>query len=217
MRVFVALLGVLLIVGCQASDTLPGKSTPKDPWWSLDFMAPTYMPGLVEHSSVVDIQGKTFERPGGGAIGTGNPGDATEVAKGWNRIGGNIKPVVGADLPKRIFVRWQSVVEPKTYRAWIDIPESAREIMQASTHQRCPQKPEQTARFTASVIVGLAPGGVVQMWVRDSCNKAINVTRTQAEVEPLGPHLGKSGGRYYQQPDASRRYIEKYGIPYGSW
>ena len=118
MRIFVAILGALLMVGCQAAAPFSGKNDPKDPWWSLDFMAPSYMPGLVEQSSVVDIQGKTIDRPGGGAIGIGSPGDATEVAKGWNRIGGNVKPVVGADLPRRIFVRWQSVVEPKTYRAW---------------------------------------------------------------------------------------------------
>ncbi|RMQ47435.1 hypothetical protein ALQ04_03900 [Pseudomonas cichorii] len=108
-------------------------------------------------------------------------------------------------------------MEPKTYRAWIDIPQGAREIMHTSTHQRCAQTPEKAARFTASVIVGLAPGGIVQVWVRDSCNNAIKVARAQADVEPLGPHLGKSGGNYYQQPEAYRRYIEKYGIPYGSW
>ncbi len=217
MRIFTALLGALLMVGCKAADTLSGQNDPKDPWWSLDFMGPSYMPGLVEHSSVVDIQGKTFERPGGGAIGTGNPGDATEVAKGWNQIGGNVNPVVGADLPERIFMRWQSVVEPKTYRAWVDIPQSAREIMHTSTHQRCAQTPEKAARFTALVILGLAPGGIIQVWVRDSCNNAIEVARAQADVEPLGPHLGKSGGNYYPQPEASKRYIEKYGIPYGSW
>lgn len=217
MRFLVALFSALLMVGCQAADSLSGQNDPKDEWWSLDFMAPSYMPGLVEHSSVVDVQGKTFERPGGGAIGTSTPGDATEVAKGWNRIGGNVKPVVGAELPKRIFVRWQSLAEPKTYSAWVDIPENARQIMHTSTHQRCPEEPAKAARFTASMIVGLAPGGIVQVWVRDSCNNAVKVARTEAEVEPLGPHLGKSKGQYYPQPEASKRYIEKYGIPYGSW
>jgi hypothetical protein len=217
MRLLVALLSTLLILGCQSSDLLSGKNDPKDPWWSLDFMAPSYMPGLVEHSTVVDIQGKTFERPGGGAIGTGSPGDSTEIAKGWHQIGGNVQPVVGADLPKRIFVRWQSAVDQKTYKAWIDIPENAREIMYASTHRRCPETPDNPARYLASVVLGLAPGGVVQMWVRDSCHDAIKVARAQAEEEPLGPFLGKSGNRPYPQSEASKRYIEKYGIPYGSW
>ncbi|WP_178118313.1 hypothetical protein [Pseudomonas sp. SJZ080] len=47
--------------------------------------------------------------------------------------------------------------------------------------------------------------------------KSVKVARAQAEIEPLGPHLGKSGGHYYPLSEASKRYIEKYGIPYGSW
>ncbi|RON49356.1 hypothetical protein BK666_07210 [Pseudomonas frederiksbergensis] len=217
MRLFVVLFSTLLILGCQSSDPLSAKNDPKDQWWSLDFISPSYMPGLVEHSAVEDIQGKTFQRRGGGAVGTGAPGDTTEIAKGWNKVGGNVIPVVGADLPKRIFVRWQSAVDQKTYRAWVDIPQSAREIMSASTNSRCTETPEKPARYIASVILGLAPGGVVQAWVRDSCHDAIKVARAQAEVEPLGPFLGKSDGKYYPQSDASKRYIEKYGIPYGSW
>ena len=180
-------------------------------------MAPSYMIGVVEHSAVEDVNGELFNRPGGGAIGTATPSLGTESARGWHGVAGNVIPVTGADLPKRIYVRWQSVVEPQTYQAWIDIPEEARQLMHSSTHRRCAETPERNARYTASVILGLAPGGIVQVWVRDSCRKAIKVTRAQAEVAPLGPHLGKSGGKYYPQSEKSKRYIEKYGIPYGSW
>jgi len=69
----------------------------------------------------------------------------------------------------------------------------------------------------AAVYLGLAPGGTVQAWVRDQCHNAIKIARGKGEVEPLGPHLGKSQGNYCPQPDASKRYIDKYGIPYGSW
>ncbi len=45
----------------------------------------------------------------------------------------------------------------------------------------------------ASVYLGLAPGGVVQVWVRDSCNHPVKVARAQAEIEPLGPsHWGRA-------------------------
>ncbi|SDY35651.1 Protein of unknown function [Pseudomonas sp. NFIX28] len=126
--------------------------------------------------------------------------------------------MVGADLPKRIFVRWQSVVEPQTYRVWIDIPEEARQIMRKTTARRCPETPRQTASYMASVNLGLAPGGIVQVWVRDECHHPIKVARVQAEVEPLGASQGKTNGRYaYQISEESKRYIEKFGIPYGSW
>ncbi|AZC95281.1 DUF2931 family protein [Pseudomonas chlororaphis] len=218
MRVFIALLGALLLTGCQASDPLSGKNDPKDPWWELGFIEPFYMKVWVEDSAVEDINGKLFRRTGGGPAAGGDMGYNKEWARGWGGGGGgSAKSVVGADLPKRIFVRWQSVVEPQTYRAWVDIPEEARKIMTTSTNRRCPETPHQTARYMASVYLGLAPGGIVQVWVRDECRNTVNVARAQAEVEPLGPHLGKSNGHYYPLSENSKRYIEKYGIPYGSW
>ncbi|AHG42586.1 hypothetical protein N018_21100 [Pseudomonas syringae CC1557] len=217
MKVLMVLLSALLTTGCQAADPLFGKTDPKSQRWELGFIAPSYMQGEVEYSTVVDTEGKIFNRTGGGAIGSGDPGMGSEAARGWSAIGGSGKPVVGADLPKRIFVRWQSVVEPQTYRAWVDIPDEARQLMRASTERRCSETPEQSARFMASMYLGLTPGGGVQVWVRDECRRPIKVARSQGEVEPLGPHLGKSDGHYYPQSEKSKRYIEKYGIPYGSW
>jgi len=45
----------------------------------------------------------------------------------------------------------------------------------------------------------------------------VKVARGQAEIEPKGPALGLSGGSYIPQSEASKRYVEQYGIPYGSW
>ncbi|WPN60413.1 DUF2931 family protein [Pseudomonas sp. P9_31] len=218
MRTLIVLLGALLVAGCQAADPLSGKDDPKNPWWSLSFVEPFYMKVWVEDSAVEDINGKLFLRTGGGTAGGGEPEDGTESARGWSKnISSGIRGVVGADLPKRIYVRWQSVVEPQTYRAWVDIPEEARQIMHASVNERCPTRPQEPANYRAAVYVGVAPGGIVQVWVEDKCLKTIKVARAQAEIEPLGPHLGKSGGHYYPLSEKSKRYIEKYGIPYGSW
>lgn len=215
---FIAFLGALLVCGCQTLDSLSAENDAKARWWSLEFIGPNYMTGWVESSVVEDIDGQFFDHGSGGVIGNGNPGHATEAARGWiGGVGGNIRAVVGADLPKRVFVRWQSVVEPQTYRAWVEIPEAAREIMHTSVNRRCPATPERSARYMASMYLGLAPGGVVQVWVMNNCGYAVAVARGKGEIEPLGPHLGKSKGHYYPQSDASKRYVEKYGIPYGSW
>ncbi|WP_237719108.1 DUF2931 family protein, partial [Pseudomonas psychrophila] len=72
-------------------------------------------------------------------------------------------------MPKRIFMRWQSIVEQKTYKGWIDIPEHARSIMRGSTARRCPKWPDQQASYTAYAVVGVAPGGVIRLWVDDNC------------------------------------------------
>lgn len=212
-----ALLGIVLLSGCQAMDPLSGAQDPHSPWWSLGFTEPYFMKVWVEDSAVIDVHGNLFKRTGGGTAAGGEPEDGTESARGWDGIGGGGKSVIGAALPARVFVRWQSVVEPQTYQAWIEIPESARQIMRTATARRCPAIPDSPSAYDASMKLGLAPGGIVQVWVRDECHRPIKVARAQAEVEPLGPHLGKSDGHYYPQPEASKRYIQQFGIPYGSW
>ena len=50
--------------------------------------------------------------------------------KGWPKHpGGKGRFVRGADLPRLVYVRWQSMAEPQTYEAYLDIPESARQTM----------------------------------------------------------------------------------------
>ncbi|TNB95099.1 MULTISPECIES: DUF2931 family protein [Pseudomonas] len=217
MRLLTSLLCAVLMTGCHA-DPLSTKNDPKSPWWELAFTEPHYMKVWVEDTAVEDIKGETFLHTGGGSASGGQPEDGTDSARGWHGVGSTGKSVVGADLPKRIYVRWQSIVEPQTYKAWVDIPEEARQLMLESVNQRCAKTPEQEGRYNASLYLGLAPGGVVQVWVRNSCHHPVKVARAQAEVEPLGPSQGKNQGRYaYPVSEKSKRYIEKFGIPYGSW
>ncbi len=217
MKLLATLLCSLFVGGCHA-DPLSAKNDPKSPWWELGFTEPRYMKVWVEDTAVEDIKGTTFLRTGKGSASGGQPEDGTESARGWHGVGSSAKAVVGADLPKRIFVRWQSIVEPQTYRAWVDIPEEARQLMLTSVNQRCAKTPDQTATYISSVYLGLAPGGTIQVWVRDSCHHPVEVAKAQAEIEPLGPSQGKTQGRYaYPVSEKSKRYIEKWGIPYGSW
>ncbi|MBH3427952.1 DUF2931 family protein [Pseudomonas alkylphenolica] len=214
--VLMGLLALLLISGCQALDPLSGEHDAHAQWWSIDFHGPDYMKGWVENSTVEDVDGRIIDNRGGGVIGSDTPEDGTESARGWRWVSSNVMPVVGASLPKRVFVRWQSIVEPQTYKAWVDIPEEGREVMRTSTSRRCPET--RLSRYGASMILGLAPGGTVQVWARDRCGKAVKIARAQAEIEPLGPSQGKNEGRYaYKISEKSRRYIERFGIPYGSW
>nr|WP_272889338.1 DUF2931 family protein [Stutzerimonas stutzeri] len=214
-----ALLGVLVLSSCQTADPLSGDKDPKYEWWSLEFFSPLYMVGWVEASLVEDIQGRTFNKGSSGIVGTGIDNFETDFARGWPRgKSGGIDGVVGADLPKRVYVRWQSIVEPQTYRVWIDIPERARQLMHISTHRRCPKTPDRPALYLAALHLGLAPGGIVQVWTRDECNRPVKIARAQAEIEPLGPSQGKTDGRYaYKINEKTKQYIDKYGIPYGSW
>ncbi|WP_312481934.1 DUF2931 family protein [Stutzerimonas nitrititolerans] len=218
MKFVLTLLGVMFVTGCQAMDPLSEAGDPHARWWELGFVAPAYMTVWVETAAVEDVHGKLIERVSSGVAPTSQPEDGTESARGWNRVGTNGRPAVGAALPRRVFVRWQSIVEARTYRAWVDIPDQARQVMHDATARRCPERPEEPSSYFAVLTLGLAPGGVIQAWVRDSCYRPIKVARGQAELEPLGPDQGQNEGRYaYKISEESKRYIERFGIPYGSW
>lgn len=218
MRALWILLGTLLLSACQATELSAGRSDPNSVPWELGFTEPNFMRVWVEDSAVIDVDGVLYRRVGSG-VAAGGKNSSADAARGWRKgIGGNERTVVGAKIPVRIYVRWQSLVEPQTYQGWFEIPESARQIMRDAVTKDCPEYPElKELRAGGSVQLGLAPGGVVQIWVRDQCQRPVKVARGQAEIESKGPALGLSGGSYFPLDDASKRYVEKYGIPYGSW
>lgn len=128
MKQLITILCVLLISGCQETDPLSAKNDPKSEWWELAFIEPDYMKVWVENSSVQDVNNRIFYKTGGGTAAGGEPEDGTESARGWaGGVGGSGRRVIGADLPVRIWVRWQSIVEQKTWQAWVDVPEEARQ------------------------------------------------------------------------------------------
>jgi hypothetical protein len=139
-----ALLSLLLMLnGCAAIDR---QSMPYDAW-RLGFFAPDYMEVWIETADVVDVNNLVFRRSGSGSVGLRYPrafNDGVSQVfkgnpKGWpNRHGwGAGKYVRGSDLPKEIYVFWQSMVEPQTYEAYIEIPESTREMMRNSVEVFC--------------------------------------------------------------------------------
>lgn len=93
--------------------------------WSLGFLAPNYMEVWVEAAEVEDMNGRLFPNVGGGTASI----DYSGTAQGWGHIGVGGRHVIGAALPKRLYVRWQSLVEPQTYYVLLDIPETARRLM----------------------------------------------------------------------------------------
>ena len=211
------LLSLLMLSACE-NDPLSGANDPKDDTWSIDFVGPSFMQGWLELIVVEDMKGRLLGGPSGGGLGANHEGLDKEYARGWEREIGNYYSMTGADLPKRIYVRWQSIIEQITYTGWVTISEDARSIMRGSTARRCPDRPEQPARFYQSLTLGLAPGGVIRVWVQDNCSNNVLVDHGQAQVEPLGPYQGRNQGRYaYPVDENAKRYVERWGIPYGSW
>ncbi len=208
------LLGMvaLLLSGCANPDQYAGDLP--YPYWRLGFLAPDYMEVWVETADVEDVHGNRFHRMGGGTASIAKPADVSGNAAGWrSNLGwGAGRHVNGADLPKRIYVRWQSLAEPQTYRVTLEIPERARQLMSERLDPPC-----RTSEYRHALALGLAPDGVVRGWVMSTCGGPIEVLRAQAEIEPKGPYGGASEGKHRPLSETSKAYIEKHGIPYGSW
>ncbi len=172
----------------------------------MGYTTPMHMEAWVEDTVVEDIRGVRFRGATGLPVMSGQ-------TQGWASAGGGF-PMDGAALPARVYVRWQSLVEPQTYRITLSIPEPARRLMlQKAQDVHYPDQWE----YRRELVIGLAPGGKVVLWIDGPGVPAVEVLRAQAEVEPLGPYSGQSGGKYRPLSERAKQYIQQNGIPYGSW
>lgn len=204
----------LLLSACAKANEPPMPY----PAWRLGFFAPDYMDVWLETADVTDIRGVTFTGAMEGTVSVSQPNNGSGNAVGWGGpfFGGKGVHLENLELPERIFVRWQSLVEPQTYRATLEIPLAARELMRKPERVDCPITGWST-EYRSIVSIGLAPGGIAKLWVGGPCFPGIEIARVQAEIEPKGPYEGQSGGRHRSLKPAAKAYIEKHGIPYGSW
>jgi hypothetical protein len=165
----------------------------------------------VESVDVLDQRGFAFFHVFGGVAGY------TRQPEGWHKGGGKNMPVYNVDLPERIFVRWQSLVEQQTYKVGIKIPQWVRDEMVRPERVFCQGSKEWRDDYRKMITLGMAPGGVVKVWVGGACLGFTEVGRFQAEIETLGPYKGKSKGKYIPIEPENKAYVDKHGIPYGTW
>ena len=181
--------------------------------WHLGFFTPEHMDIWLETADVTDARGITVTQAMSGTV------SSTGEVSGWPTkvMLGSGKHLSQLDLPKSIFIRWQSLAEPQTYRTTLEIPASARNLMLQQEKVECAMGGRQSA-YRYAVVIGLAPGGIVKLWISGPCFKGTEVLRVQAEIEPKGPDQGQSDGQYALPLEpAAKAYVEQHGIPYGSW
>jgi hypothetical protein len=215
MRLLSVLL-VLLLNGCssQGEPNLPYDS------WGIAVFYPRYMDVWIESVDVIDQRELVFKHVYGGIGSTGEAPFRDGKSTGWTtHPGGSSRSVVSADLPESIFVRWQSLVEPQTYNVWINIPKWARdEMVKATEVPDCSRKDKRLMiDYRRDVTIGLAPGGIAKAWLTGGCLKPIEIGRFEAKINQEGPYNGTSKGKHRPLSDESKAYIDKFGIPYGSW
>ncbi|HBO3621614.1 DUF2931 family protein [Pseudomonas aeruginosa] len=215
-RFLLALL--LALAWLPAGYARGGNGLPYDAW-RLGFLAPNYMEVWIETADAVDIHDRVFRRAMSGVASIHTPKSLKKSPGGWSgRPGwGAGKHVRGAALPRLIYVRWQSLVEPQTYQAYLVIPEATRQAMVKGERTYCRADDKWITGYREGLTIGLAPGGIAKAWIMGPCLSPIEVTRVQGEVVKNGPYEGTSGGRHRPLSDISKAYIEKHGIPFGSW
>lgn len=221
-NVGVAIVIALFLGGCTKEYR---RSLPYDAW-SLRFFGPSYMEAWIETADAVDINERVFRGAGSGGVTTGYPRAFSKgipakfngKPKGWAKHPrGSGRRVTGADLPRLIYVRWQSLAEPQTYEAYIEIPESARNTMLQGEKTFCRADGKWITDYRDMLIVGLAPGGIAKVWLGGQCLLSTEVTRVQGTINPKGPYGGTSNGKHRPLSEESKAYIDQFGIPYGSW
>ena len=212
MKNLTLLIGLLFSLSACAKGP-DSSSPPKLPYpsWYVGLAAPRYMEVWVESVDVLDQRGLAFFNVFGGVAGY------TRKPEGWHQGGGKMMPVSNVDLPERIFARWQSLAEPQTYKIGIRIPQWVRDEMVRPERVYCQGSQKWKDDYRDMITLGMAPGGIVKVWVGGACLGFTEVGRFQAEIEPLGPY--KTGkGIYYRAPNPeAQAYIDKHGIPYDTW
>lgn len=210
LRWFYMLSSLLMpcLVACAPSETqLPY------PAWSIGFLAPNNMEVWTEDVTIEDVRGHKFYRYDPGTVSI----SYTPTNAAWSSIipTGKGREVRDAVLPQRVYVRWQSLVEPQTYSVTLEIPERARQLML----QQPPRAKQPPGRhyYNDTLTIGLAPGGIVRVWVNGPVSDAQPIMCVKAAVEPKGPDQGEYGGRYVTLPAKSRAYLQNHAIPFGSW
>ena len=211
------LIPVLLLAACGTSGY--GAKLPYDAW-RLGFFAPNYMEVWIETANVIDINDRIFRRAMSGIAAVRYPKNFRGNPKGWPKrpSDGAGKHVFGANLPQLIYVRWQSLAEPQTYEAFIEVPDAIRQKMLEGGRTYCKASKIWLMDHRNNLVVGLAPGGVAKTWIRGTCLDPVEVSRVQGTIAKKGPHEGRSNGLHYDGQDPeSKAYIEKFGIPFDSW
>jgi hypothetical protein len=173
----------------------------------------------IETADVVDIHDRVLRRATAGIASVQTPSNNKGKPAGWPESPGSGagRFISRVDLPRLIYVRWQSLAEPQTYEAYIVIPESAREIMRKPEKAFCRADAKWITDYRDNIGIGLAPGGIAKVWLGGPCLKSVEITRVVGTISPKGPYEGKSGGKHRPLSEVSKAYIEKFGIPYGSW
>ncbi|ULU25330.1 DUF2931 family protein [Dyella terrae] len=152
---WLVLLSALLLPACASEEysdaRIRREARQNCHHWSLGVYTPSYMEAWVEALQVTDDRGRTVEIPQGMATEFGQ-------TEGWSGRGGTGGASIdSAGAPMEVFVRWQSLAEPQTYRWQFTVPNSMRQALVKQEAITWQGHTETSCRHMISI--GVAPRG----------------------------------------------------------
>ncbi len=116
-------------------------------------------------------------------------------------------------FPELIWLRWFSFAEQKYYVKLIKVPPNLLERMREPVPYRTQVDVRSGPRDT--MIIGLAPGGTVVVWISNQIGNEIEVMRMKAPEVPGDPEDFEVGTRNYLEKHGD--YLKEHGIPTDGW
>lgn len=190
------LLTGLLTSGCAT------VSDAEEEHWSYSLAAPNHYKMYVEHLE--------FEKPGvrHWRMPAGNVGCCWKGPYGPIGSGGRMAP-----FPKFIGIQWFSFAEQKFYQRLIQLPENLpaemAEPAQFNTGKGTSERPRNR------LVIGLAPGGTIVLWIMNQIGNEIEVARMQANQIEGNVREYETRTKSYREENAT--YLETHGVPTEGW
>lgn len=211
MRLVTLLLSAVFLAGCTSSSAQQFK-TPWDEWY-FAFTTPKALPAQVTlvYILATDSHFYTFrniDQPNGLSVGQ------------WDKenSASNIQFNKAKELPKAIKFCWDSIIDKKVYETTMVIEKDTWEKM--ITPYPDVLNPEKDA-YRQTLIIGLAPEGVVRTWLRQYGNADIPLNSTKiktvsGDALDMCKGVTKSDFSYGYDEDI-KEFIKGKKYPYGNW
>ncbi|PAV26696.1 hypothetical protein C8D92_101348 [Tamilnaduibacter salinus] len=193
----VAALGLfLLLAGCAT------QPVNMDVAWGYGVAAPNHYRMWVERLALIDASGESAEK---------TVGFVSCCWQGPNGPFGKIDRM--APFPRQLAIRWFSFAEQAFYQTRITLPKDLKQRMRETAPVKTGGDVYQRPRNT--LMIGLAPGGTVVLWMMSQVGNEQEILRVQADKAPGNPAQYEKWTRAYLEKQ--REYLKENGVPTSGW
>lgn len=197
-RSFVQVLIVsLLVSGCVIWERESGH-------WSLIGAAPTHYDMWLISAQLEKSGVRSWRAPLGGHMGC-----CWRGPRGPFGSGGKLDP-----FPNLIALHWFSFAEQKYYSTLIQVPSDLQERMREPA-RHITQRGNIRYEPRSTLVLGLAPGGEVVLWIMSQRTNAVEVARVFAVEVPGDPEDFAELTQSYLEEHGE--YLREHGVPLDGW